>query len=166
MKQNDVITLFERIKNNYNMFTYNDEKVKEWHRFLKDYDKDDINDNLDNYIMFGYENPPLVYSLIKNTPKLKQSEKEDVWTTRCDICKKEITIYNNDMSEYDKHYRKCQKIDFINDMSKRFRGTNVALAKYYEMNDEELEKAYRKIMDFYLQNREEKDLFKKMPEED
>jgi hypothetical protein len=165
MRQTDIITLFERIKNNYNMFTYNDDKVKEWYRFLKDYSKEDVNKNLDNYITTGYENPPLVYSLIKNIPKIEEPQEKE-WVTRCDLCGAEIRIYGDDMSDFDKHYRKCQKIDFIDRMSKKYRGTGVAIVKYYEMSNEELDKHYRKIMDFYVKHREETNLLKEIPEEE
>ncbi len=51
-------------------------------------------------------------------------------------------------------------------MCMRYKNNHIPITEYYEMDDEELDKRYRKIMDFYLQNREEKDLFKKMPDED
>jgi len=70
------------------------------------------------------------------------------------------------MSEYDKHYRKCQKIDFINRMSQKYKGVPAAIVKYYEMSDDELDRAYRKIMDFYVQHREKPELFKKIPNEE
>lgn len=164
MRENQIIDLFKKIKIHYNTFVYDTDKVKEWHRFLKDYDSDDVNNNLDNYITTGYENPPLVYSLIKGIAKIEAPQEKE-WVTRCDICGTEIRIYGDDMSDFDKHYRKCQKIDFINRMSNKYRGINVALAKYYEMSNEELDKAYRKIMDFYVQHREETDLLKQFPEE-
>lgn len=165
MDTKEVRELFERIKSFYNMFVYDDKKILEWHKFLKDYDCEEVNKELDKYINNGYDNPPLVYHLNRNLSKIETQE-ESSWITECEYCKQRFTIYNNDMREYEKHHRKCQKIDFIDRMSMRYRGVHVASVKYYEMNDEELESAYRKIMNFYLQNRDkEQKLIKDFPNE-
>ena len=165
MKESEIIKLFDKIKIHYNTFVYDTDKVKEWHRFLKDYDSDEVKDNLDNYILTGYENPPLVYSLIKGLVKIEEPQEKE-WVTRCDLCGTEFTIYGDDMSDFDKHYRRCQKIDFINLMSKRIKGVPAAIVKYYEMSDEELDRDYRKIMDYYIQHRGKTEILKKIPNEE
>lgn len=167
MNKQEIAKLFNRIKNHYNTFTTGDEKIEEWHRFLKDYDVNEINDAFDEYISYGYENPPIMFSLTKRLSKIQPKE-EDYWITSCDICGERITIYGDDMADYEKHRRKCSKIDFIDRMSKKFRGAGVALSKYYEMSDIDLDVAYHKIMNFYLQNKDkdEKEFLKEMPQEE
>lgn len=166
MNKIEISDLFERINNHYNTFTRSEEKIEEWYRFLKDYDVKDVNRAFDEYLSYGYDNAPLVYSLTKNISKVKEVEDDD-WITCCDLCKEKIVIHNNDMSNFDKHYRRCQKIDFIDRMSKRFRGQGVSMVKYYEMNDSKLDNAYNKIMAFYRQNRNvDAKILKEMPSEE
>lgn len=162
MNKKQINELFGRIKNHYNTFTISESKIEEWQKFLKDYDSKEVNNALDTYLTNDYDNPPLVYHLIRNLKKLETIE-DNSWVTECDLCKQRFRIYNNDMSEYEKHFRKCSKIDFIDRMSVKFRGKHVALSKYYEMNDDELNSVYRKIMDFYLKNRQTVGFIKEMP---
>ena len=166
MNKQEIAKLFNRIKSHYNTFTTGDEKIEEWYKFLKDYDCEEVNNELDKYISNGYDNPPLVHHLNRNLIK-KETLEENSWITCCDICGERITIYGNDMEDYEKHWRKCSKIDFIDRMCVRFKGHHVAKVKYYEMNDDELGTAYRKIMNFYLQNKDkdEKEFFKDFPDE-
>jgi hypothetical protein len=157
MTRNEFNTLFKQIQSEFDDFKGD---YDEWYKILCNYSYEDV---LKNFKKYTGVTPPIYLTLIKN---LKQEEKIDDWLTKCDICGKEIRIYNNDMSEYDKHYRKCQKIDFINRMSQKYKGVPAAIVKYYEMSDDELDRAYRKIMDFYVQHREKPELFKKIPNEE
>ena len=167
MKRVEITILFNRIKNHYNTFTTGDEKVDEWYRFLKDYSSEDVNKRLDEYLSYEYENAPLCMSLTKGIEKIKKSDEDDSWVTECDICKEKIRIYGNDMSEFDKHYRKCQKIDFIDRIVFRYKGQHIASVKYYQMNDEELEENYQRTMKYYREHRDPKpSILKQIPEGD
>ena len=46
MNTREIRELFEKIKMYYNVFTFNDEKIKEWYRILKDYDANDVEKKL------------------------------------------------------------------------------------------------------------------------
>lgn len=162
MTKKEISNLFTRISNHYSMFTRSEEKIEEWYRFLKDYSSEDVNRRLDEYLKCEYDQPPLCLSLTKGIEKIKKSDEDDSWTTRCDICKQKITIYNNDMEEYEKHFRRCSMIDFIDRMSVEFRQQHIASVKYYQMSDEELQKNYDKIMKFYRENKDNKEILKKM----
>ena len=151
MKVNEITNLFERIKKHYNNFGYDDAKVQEWHRFLKNYSSKSILDNLDDFILEGRDRPPIIKELIRGAEK--EEEKEPV-TIQCDICKKGILVGDN-WDDFEKHYRKCQKIDFIDRMCLRYKQDHIERIMYYEMSDEELDRRYRKIMDFYLQQPKE-----------
>lgn len=166
MNKQEIAKLFNRIKSHYNTFTTGDEKIEEWYKFLKDYDCKEVNNELDKYINNSYDNPPLVHHLNRNLSKIETKE-ESSWITCCDICGERIKIFGNDMTKYEKHWRKCSKIDFIDRMGVKFRGHHVAKAKYYEMSDTDLDIAYHKIMNFYLQNKDkdEKEFLKDFPDE-
>ena len=81
------------------------------------------------------------------TEGLQYENEKDVYM-KCDICGE--LIHYTTWEAFDKHYRKCQKIDFINWQSKQIRGEEINKAKYYAMSEEELEKAYRPIMDYCM----------------
>lgn len=164
MKTDEIIKLFDRIKMHYTMFTFNDEKVKEWHKFLKDYSSEDVNKRFDEYLNYGYDQPPYCMYLTKDILKIKKNSEEDNWITSCDLCGAKMRIYGNDMTEFDKHYRKCQKIDFIDRINFNYKQRHITMAVYYAMSDEELEENYRKTMNYYLEHRDLNNIFKKMPD--
>ena len=154
--------LFERIKRYYNMFVYDDSKIQEWHKFLKDYDPTEVNGNLDKYVSESHEQPPLVYALISGLQKTEQ-EPEKIYLMKCEYCGHPMYV-GNDMTDFLAHERECMKIDFIDRMSVKFRGKHVATVKYYEMSKEELNRAYHQIMNYYLQNKDkEQKLWKEFP---
>lgn len=163
MKTDEIIKLFDRIKMHYTMFTYNDEKVKEWHKFLKDYDPNQVNERLDEYLQENHEQPPIMFALTRGLSKI-QEEPEKVYLMKCEYCGHPMYV-GNDMTDFLNHERECMKIDFIDRMSVKFRGQHIATAKYYEMSKEELDAAYHKIMNFYLQNKdvETNGFLKEMP---
>lgn len=163
MRKEEIAKLFNRIKNHYNTFTTSDDKIDEWHRFLKDYSSEDVNKRFDEYLNYGYENAPLCMFLTKNIEK--QNIGKTSWVTECDICKQKITIYDNDFEEYEKHRRRCSKIDFIDKIVFRYKGQHIASVKYYQMSDEELEDNYQRTMKYYREHRNLKpSILKQMPE--
>ena len=158
MNIREVKELFERIKRHYNVFTYDDGKIQEWYKFLKDYSSEDVNKRFDEYLSYGYDQPPYCMSLTKNIEKIKRNNEDDSWITECDICKKRITIYNNDMTDYEIHRRKCSKIDFIDRMSKKYKEKGITWRTYYDMSDTDLDIEYHRAMNFWLQNKEDKNV--------
>ena len=74
----------------------------------------------------------------------------------------------DDMTEFLDHERECMKIDFIDRMSVRFKGEHISSVKYYQMSKEELDAAYHKIMNFYLQHKNDnnEDFIKEMPKDE
>jgi len=165
MNYKQIGELFDRIKNYYNMFTYNDDKVREWYKFLKEYDSDEVNKKLDEYVRGSHEQPPLVYALISGLQKIEE-EPEKIYLMKCEYCEKPMYV-GKDMTDFLDHERECMKIDFINRMSIKFRGKPIVMAKHYEMSKEQLDEEYHKVMNFYLQNKdnEKKDFLKEIPTE-
>ena len=149
MNVKDIKNLFERIKRHYNVFTYDDAKVTEWYRFLKDYTPESIYDSFDKYLLQEHDQPPLITTLIRNAQKTSEPPAEPVYI-QCDLCG-ELILVGDDWEVFEKHHRKCSKIDFINTMSLKTRKEPINKQKYYDMTEEELERAYRQVMDYYLQ---------------
>ena len=55
------------------------------------------------------------------------------------------------MTEFNKHYRKCQKIDFIDRMTFKKCQRHIPMVEFYNKADEDLESAYRKAMNYYIE---------------
>lgn len=152
MTREEFNKIFTYVRNEYSDF---EGDYDEWYGVLGEYAYQDILKKIQER---RSSTAPIHTHLIKG---LKPEEKIADWITECDFCKQRFTIHNNDFTEYEKHRRKCSKIDFINDMSLRFRKEPVNKSKYYAMSDEELEQDYRKIMNFYLSAPKE-DVIKKL----
>ena len=146
MTREDFNKIYNKVRNEYSDFNgdYN-----EWYDVLSEYPYEDILKRLEER---RSSTTPIHTHLIKN---LKKEEKIEDWITECDYCKTRITIQNNDMTEFDKHYRKCQKIDFIDRMSQRYRGQGISSVVYYQMSDEQLDKNYQQIMEYYRKQKYE-----------
>lgn len=149
MRENEIIQLFERIKMHYNTFTYDTNKITEWHRFLKEYYFKDVLDNLDRFILEYHDRPPLVFELTKGIERIPRDHILEEKNIQCDLCRKIITYYEWD--EFEKHHRRCEKIDFIDRQSKKIRGEGIDKIKYYNMSDNDLDTRYRKIMDNWVE---------------
>ena len=76
MTVKDIRNLFDRIKRHYNMFGYDDMKIQEWYKFLKDYDPKDIDKNFDKYLLDIHDNPPMVTSLTRGIEKMNENVPE------------------------------------------------------------------------------------------
>lgn len=147
MTRDEFNKIYTTIQNEYSGFNGD---YDEWYDVLSEYSYEEV---LKKVTDRRSSTPPIHTHLIKN---LNKEEKIEDWITECDICKQRILIHNNDMAEYEKHYRKCQKIDFIDRMCMKYNHNHIPTIEYYEMSEEELNRRYRKIMDYYVsQPREE-----------
>ena len=149
MNDREIIALFERIKRHFNNFGYDSDKVSEWKRFLKDYDKREVENNLDKFITEGHDRPPLIFELTRNLFKTTAPETKPYYI-QCEYCGEKI-LTEDDWGVYELHHRRCQKIDFINRQRKEIEGKEIDYAKYRAMSDEELNKRYRRIMDNWVE---------------
>lgn len=142
MTREEVNKIYNIVRNEYSDFNgdYN-----EWYEVLCEYSYQDVLKRLQE--RKSTTTPTHTY-LIKN---LKKEEIIEDWITECDYCKTRFTIQNNDMTEFDKHYRKCQKIDFIDRMTFKKCQRHIPMVEFYNKTDEDLESAYRKAMNYYIE---------------
>jgi hypothetical protein len=148
------------------MFSYDDAKILEWHKFLKEYSAKEVGNNFDKYILEYHDRPPLFYELTRNLEKITPTEEKEVYIG-CELCGKRILV-GNDWREFEEHHRRCAKIDFIDRQSKEIRGEGIDKQHFREMSDEELDKKYYKIMNNWEEthpNLNVKNIFKKVEEE-
>jgi len=143
MNKMEIARLFERIKKHYNTFGYDDAKIEEWHRFLQYYNNEDILNSFDKFLAIGYDRPPYLVELTKNLNKIETTNASK--RLQCEFCKEWVEY--NTMDEFDRHWRRCDKIDFINKQRLEIEGIEIDYEKYRKMSNEELDRRYRKIMD-------------------
>ena len=151
MTVKDIRNLFDRIKKHYNMFGYDDGKIAEWYKFLKDYDPQAINDSFDKYILDIHDNPPMVTSLTRGLKKIDEIEEEKLYYIVCPYCNARVLVGNSNWGDYEIHHRKCSKIDFIDRMTFKKCQRHIPMVEFYNKTDEDLESAYRKAMNYYIE---------------
>lgn len=149
MNMAQITQLFERIKAQYNMFTYDSSKVKEWARFLKDYDSEDVNRNFDKFLLEYHDRPPLMFELTRGIEKTEKEPEKFVYM-QCEYCGEKILVGDDD-TPFEIHHRKCSKIDFMNRQSIEIRGVGVDKEHLRSLDNEELDRKYRKIMDNWVE---------------
>lgn len=107
---------------------------------LLDYD---FNEVKKNYLHHKGIETPTYDLLIKGLNQVAPN----ILTVKCEYCGESIKYLN--WETYDKHWRRCSKIDFINRQAKELKGEGIDYSIYRSMSDEELNQRYRKIMDYY-----------------
>lgn len=132
MQRNELNNLTKMIQSAYEDYV-EDER-------LIDYDYNEVKNNYLHHK--GMETPNYDYLTNGLTQVLP-----NVLTVKCEFCGKPIPYLN--WETYDKHWRKCSKIDFINRQAKELKGEEIDYSLYRSMSDEELDKRYRKIMDYF-----------------
>lgn len=80
-----------------------------------------------------------------------ENEKEAIM--QCDLCGEKIPYTT--WEDFEKHHRKCEKIDFIDRQCKAIHGKGITKEKYRAMSDEELEKNYRPYMNNWVKTHQD-----------
>ena len=143
-----------RIKQHYQDFIIDDQKIEEWFKELKDYNYDDVNKKLDEHLrneQYGNQIPK-VYFITKHLTKEKDKQKVENFLVRCSICGKVIKY-----SEFQTHMDRCNSVEFINLQSKKLFGKEIDKQRYREMPFEEFDKIYNKLLERILQTSKNKD---------
>lgn len=93
-----------------------------------------------NFANYGGTETPTYDDLLDG---LNYESEKDVWM-QCDLCKEKIHYTTWD--DFDRHHRRCEKIDFINRQAKELGGRGIDYNYYRTMSDRELDERYNKIM--------------------
>jgi hypothetical protein len=126
----------------YNVsYSIDEEYIKDWYKDLKNYDFNDVCNSLENHLKSNYSNiPPKKWSLLNSLKTIENKEKLKYIKTTCRFCKKNIS-----MEEFEKHYSRCQDIDFIEKNVKEYLNQQIIREDYYIMSDEDLKRRFDKI---------------------
>lgn len=149
MEKKDVETIMKRIKYNYNEFIVDSYSISEWYKELKDYDLEDVMKKLEEHFkneQYGQQ-PPKVYFLTKYLTKTKDKAKVHDFKVICSNCKTTFHINN-----YDEHMAKCNSIEYIALIFKKYKNQKIDKTKLFQMNNEQFEEFYNKTLAFVLSN--------------
>ena len=128
MKKNEVNKLLNKIKGYYNsQFFIDDYVVDAWVESMQDYDLEDAEEHLKDYLKDYPDIPPKPHTF-KNglyTHEEKEARRNCNYTIACNLCGRWMSL-----EEYDRHYNKCLDIQYL---------ISVAKSKGHNLTREELE---------------------------
>lgn len=139
MNKMEIKKLTNIIKGYYNSQFFIDDYVLEaWYDCLKDYDLEDAEEHLKDYLKDYPDIPPRPHTF-KNglyTHEEKEARRNCNYTIACNLCGKWMSI-----EEYDKHYDRCLDIQYL---------VSVAKSKGHNLTREELESKSQEVINGLL----------------
>lgn len=147
MQVSEVKSILKTIDLAYNTeYENTKEMIEHFYKYLKNYDSEDINLRLSDYIESSEQFPPKVYHLIHGLLTQKEKEVLKGVKEQCSICKRFIKL-----DEFEEHYLKCSKISFIKIHAKKLLNQDIDIKKYYQMDDDELDKKHMQMSKIVLE---------------
>ena len=119
----------------------------EWYRVLKNYDYQDVVQNLEKWLSDS-ENKyflPDVYSLVNGIYTTEEKNRPMDFKIMCRYCKK--WFLNNELKT---HESKCGSVEYIITNYKRLFNKDLSRETLWELNDEEFERKYYSSLELFL----------------
>ena len=139
MTKSEINKLVNTIKGYYNsQFFIDDFVLNAWYESLKDYDLEDAEEHLKDYLKNYPDTPPKPHTF-KNglyTHEEKETMRNQKYTIACNLCGRWMNL-----EEYDRHYDKCLDIQYL---------ISVAKSKGHNLTREELENKRQDVIDGLL----------------
>lgn len=116
-------------------------------------------------INYNYEEILERVKKCKDKPKFEEltkglHEEQDTGVIlKCDYCGNKELVFDTD--EFLRKHDRCKSVDWLSRYVKKVKGEGITKTTYYEMSNEEFEKAYRPWMQHYL-NSSKSDFLKKL----
>lgn len=144
MEKTKTVEIMTRIKQHYQEFIIDDYKIEEWHKELLNYDFEDVNEQLDKHLrseQYGSFIPKL-YFLTKYLKTVDEKNTNKQYFFRCSECGK-ITCLN----DFDSHMDKCNSINYLIKVSKKYYGKEVTREQLEKLSNEEFQRKYWQIVE-------------------
>ena len=145
MTKGETKKLLNKIKGYYNSQFFIDEFVTEaWIEQLQDYDYEDCEEHLKEYLKAYPDYPPKPHTFTKGilTIQEKEKRKKAKYIVQCNLCQRWMTI-----EDYDSHYGRCLDIEYL---------ASIAKEKGEAFGREDLENCRQDIIDKLLKKYEPK----------
>lgn len=117
-----------------------DEKLlkKEWYKVLINYDSNDVNKSLDEFLQTNHGNQPTVYELVDGlTKKGNKIATFDDPVIRCPDCNLKLRS-----KEYRLHHNRHLSISYLSKMALKYSNINLDKHRLLKMDDSEFDKYY------------------------
>lgn len=116
MNKSEVEKLLKIIKSFYPYFSITEDVFENWSKKLKDYEFNEVLEELDNYVNSGDKEPPTIGILIHPLKTFSQKESANVQGLHvCSLCNKKF----KSMEEADKCYERDLDLRYIKKMSSK-----------------------------------------------
>ena len=139
LTKNDTKKLLNVIKGYYNsQFFIDDYVINAWNDTLKEYDLQDAEEHIKEYIKEYPDVAPKPQTFIKGllTKQQKETIRNSKFTVECNLCHRFMPL-----SEYDEHYGRCLDIEYL---------VSVAKEKGEEYGREDLENCKQEVINKLL----------------
>lgn len=142
MTLNEVKDFLQEIDIQYSTsYAKDDYLLKEWHKKLKPYEKEDAYRQLKEHQRGEFANiPPKLYYIIKDLKTPQEKMILSMLLERCEFCKQYIKL-----DDFKEHHDKCMDINFIETNVKKYLNQQIIRDDYYSMSNDELQKRVNKI---------------------
>lgn len=150
MSENETIEIIKFISENYKYFEPTDGLIKSWQEELSQYDYEQVKTSLKGYMSEDrFQNqPPTIYMLVKNLPKVKDKIDFTKDTIYCDICRKAF----NDRDELNKHFDRCSSTRYVIRQTKKWFNRDIDKKFLWSLNDEEFNERYDKLLRYIMEH--------------
>ena len=143
MTRVELTNFMKKINDYYPEFTFDAGKIDSWFIQFQFYDVEDLYDKLNNHIkseLFG-DKPPRINYLLKDLIRSEDKGKYVDHLAMCPICGKGVRI-----SKFDKHYERCNSVQYIKSEMKRLYDKEINEDELFEISDEEFNRRYINLL--------------------
>lgn len=137
MKKNDLTQVLKNIDINYNTNLNNRDILDDWYKDFKDYDIDDVLNELEKYKKNNYNYAPKKWQILNNLKTIEQKQIERNIRLQCPFCKRYI-----DGEKFDNHYDRCLKLEFLDILCLKVKGEHFNKESKSHLTDYELKNVY------------------------
>lgn len=130
MKKNDLTQVLKNIDINYNTNLNNRDILDDWYKDFKDYDIDDVLNELEIYKKNNYNYAPKKWQILNNLKTIEQKEKESHLKIQCPFCKRYTSAI-----DYGKHYGRCLDLDYLDKLCFKALGYHFDKDTMYNLDD-------------------------------
>ena len=150
MNKEQVTEIINFISDSYKYFEPTEILIEAWQEELYQYDYEQVKNSLKSYMAEDrfQSQPPTIYMLVKNLPKIYDKIDFTKDTFYCDICNKAY----NDLDQLEKHRDKCSSIRYVIKQNKKWFNRTIDKKFLWQLSDEEFEERYNKLLKYIMEH--------------
>lgn len=144
MTVEETTKIVDKVKAFRQSFSIYPNLYREWHNVLQNYEYEDVDKKLDEYLKDGdnFGKYPDAYYLVKYLQTIDDKQRVGTNYVSCQFCGKNI-----ELALFDEHYDRCSSVDYVCRMSEKHFNKKLSAEKLREMDKKEFEKNYWNFCD-------------------